>query len=49
MTPPIITLKKKKILNRKAQYGTTIHESVEMFENNLKTMNLIKVIILMML
>ena len=30
----------KKILNRKAQYGTTIHESVEMFENNLKTMNL---------
>lgn len=29
----------KHILNRKAQYGTTIHESVEMYENNIKTMS----------
>lgn len=30
----------KKILNNKAQYGTTIHESVEMYEANIKTMSL---------
>lgn len=30
----------KRILNRKAQYGTAIHESVEMYENNLKTMSI---------
>lgn len=28
------------ILNKKAQYGTTIHQSVEMLENNLKTMSI---------
>lgn len=30
----------KKILNRKAEYGTKIHESVELYENNIKTMTL---------
>lgn len=30
----------KKILNKKAEYGTTIHESIEMYENNLRTMSL---------
>lgn len=30
----------KKILNRKAEYGTKIHESVEMYETNIKTMML---------
>jgi len=30
----------KRILNRKAEYGTKIHEAVEMFEINLKTMTL---------
>ena len=28
----------KKTLNKKAEYGTTIHESIEMYENNLKEM-----------
>lgn len=28
------------ILNKKAQYGTTIHQSVEMLENNLKIMSI---------
>lgn len=30
----------KKILNKKAQYGTTIHESIEMYEANIKTMSI---------
>lgn len=30
----------KAILNRKAQYGTTIHESIEMYEANIKTMTM---------
>lgn len=30
----------KKILNRKAEYGTTIHESIEMYEANIQTMQL---------
>ncbi len=30
----------KAILNAKAKYGTKIHESVEMYENNIKTMSL---------
>ena len=30
----------KRILNRKAEYGTKIHESVEMYENNILTMTL---------
>ena len=30
----------KRILNKKAEYGTTIHESVEMYEANIKTMNI---------
>ena len=30
----------EKILNRKGVYGTTIHESVEMYEANIKTMTL---------
>ena len=30
----------KKILNKKAEYGTTIHESIEMYETNIKTMKL---------
>ena len=28
----------KRILNRKAEYGTKIHESIEMYEANIKTM-----------
>lgn len=30
----------KRILNRKAEYGTTIHESIEMYEANIQTMQL---------
>lgn len=30
----------RKILNKKAEYGTTIHESIEMYEANIKTMSL---------
>lgn len=30
----------KKTLNKKAEYGTTIHESIEMYEINIKTMGL---------
>ena len=30
----------KQILNRKAEYGTTIHKSIEMYETNLKTMSI---------
>lgn len=30
----------RKILNKKAEYGTTIHESIEMYEANIKTMQL---------
>lgn len=30
----------RKILNKKAQYGTTIHESIEMYEANIKTMSI---------
>ena len=30
----------KRILNKKAQYGTTIHESIEMYEANIKTMSI---------
>ena len=30
----------RKILNKKAQYGTTIHESIEMYEANIKTMTI---------
>lgn len=30
----------RKILNKKAEYGTTIHESIEMYETNIKTMSL---------
>ena len=29
----------KKILNRKAQYGTTVHKAVEVYEANIKTMS----------
>lgn len=30
----------KRILNRKAEYGTKIHESIEMYEANIKTMTI---------
>ena len=30
----------KRTLNKKAEYGTTIHESIEMYEANIKTMRL---------
>lgn len=30
----------RKILNKKAQYGTTIHESIEIYEANIKTMSI---------
>lgn len=30
----------KKILNKKAEYGTTIHESIEMYEANIKVMRI---------
>ena len=30
----------RKILNKKAEYGTTIHESIEMYEANIKTMSI---------
>lgn len=30
----------RRILNKKAQYGTTIHESIEMYEANIKTMSI---------
>ena len=30
----------KAILNAKAKYGTQVHESIEMYENNIKTMSL---------
>ena len=30
----------KTILNKKAEYGTTIHESIEMYEANIKTMSI---------
>lgn len=30
----------KAVLNKKAQYGTTIHESIEMYEANIKTMTM---------
>lgn len=30
----------KKILSKKAEYGTTIHESIEMYEANIKTMSI---------
>lgn len=30
----------RKILNKKAQYGTTIHESIEMYEANIKAMSI---------
>ena len=29
----------RRILNKKAEYGTTIHESIEMYEANIKTMS----------
>ena len=30
----------KRILNKKAEYGTKIHESIEMYENNIKAMSI---------